>query len=122
MHERPGGRGFDGMQARGQQSADHPGQQVAGPGGGRPGLPGRVEVHRATGIGDDGDVALQQHGRAECVGEFAGGADAVVAGRSAGQPGELAGVRRQHGRRATGGEHVGVRRQDGQPVGVDQHR
>ena len=76
-----GGGRFTGGQARGEQRADDSGQHVAGSGGGRPRLPGGVEVDRTAGFGDDGDVALEQHGRAELVGEPAGGGDAVVAGR-----------------------------------------
>ena len=117
------GRGrLGGRQSRRQQRADHPGQHVAGPGGGRPGLPGRVQVDRAAGVGDDGDVALEQHGGAERVGQLAGGADPVVPGRVAGQPGEFTGVRGQHRRRAAVGDQLGVGGQDGQPVGVDEHR
>ena len=51
-----------------------PGQHVAGSGGGRPRRARRVEVHRPAGIGDDGDVALEQDGGAEVVGQRAGGA------------------------------------------------
>ncbi len=122
VHEGAGRCGFGGRQPRSQQGADHAGQHVAGPGGRRPGLPGRVEVDPPAGFGDDGDVALQQHGDPERVGQLAGGADTVVAGRGAGQSGELTGVRRQQGRGATAADHVGVGRQDGQRVGVDQHR
>ena len=75
-----------------------------------------------AGFGDDGDVALQQHGHAELVGQPTGGGDPVGARRVPGQPGELAGVRRQHGRRAAVADQVGVRGQDRQRVGVDDHR
>ena len=98
-----GGRRFGGRQSRGQQSADHSGQHVAGPGGGRPGLPGRVEVDRAAGFGDDGDVALQQHGRAELRRRACGWrAMRSSPGGEPGQPGELPRMRGQHGRRACG--------------------
>ena len=77
-------------QSGGQQRADHPGQHVAGAGGGRPGLPGRIQVHRAAGVGDDGDVALEQHGGAERRRPSLRQApDAVVAGRRARPAGRI---------------------------------
>ena len=89
-----------GRQPGRQQRADHPGQHVAGAGGGRPGLPGGIEVDRAAGIGDDRDVALEQHGGAERVGQLAARADPVVPGRVTRQSGEFTRVRCQHRRRA----------------------
>ncbi|AMC65952.1 bifunctional ADP-dependent (S)-NAD(P)H-hydrate dehydratase/NAD(P)H-hydrate epimerase [Mycobacterium tuberculosis variant africanum] len=102
-------------QSRRQQRTDHPGQHVTGPGGGRPGLAGRIEIDRAAGIGDDGDIALEQHGGAQRVGQLAAGPHAVVIGRRPGQPGELTGVRRQDRRGVAARHQIGVVRQHGQP-------
>ncbi len=77
VHEGGHRGGLGGGDARGQQSSDDTGQDVPGSGGGGPGLPGGVQVVTAASrlarrTGDHGDVALQQHGRAEGVGQRAG--------------------------------------------------
>ena len=65
--------GLAGRQARGQQCADDTGQHITGSGSGRPRLACGVEVHPAPGFGDDGDIALEQDGDAELIGQPAGG-------------------------------------------------
>ena len=62
VDERGRGGGLAGRQSRRQQRADHARQHVAGSGCGGPRLARAVEVDRPAGFGDDGDVALQQHG------------------------------------------------------------
>ena len=61
--------------ARREQGPNDARQDIAGSGCGSPGLAGGIEIRGATSLGDDGDIAFQQDGGIEAVGEFAGGGD-----------------------------------------------
>ena len=81
-----------------QQRPDHARQDVAGARGRQPGVAGRRQQGPPVGVGDDGGRALEQHDRPGGGGEAPGRREAVVAGRVAGEAGELAVVGRQDGR------------------------
>ena len=76
----------------GDQGADHAGEDVARPGGGQPRPAGGVDGGAAGGIGHHRPAPLEQHDGPGPVGQAAGGGDAVVTHRLAGQAGVLPGV------------------------------
>src|SRR5665213_284953 len=104
---------------------DYARQDVTTSCGGEPRRAGCDEQRRTVGVGDDGRRALQQHRRTELPGERSNVADAVRAGRSAGQPRELPVMWREDRRSGPAMQYRGgvlLAAEHVQRVGVEHNR